>query len=134
KSVGIGADGGASAGVANQQLKFNGIVRIGDQVSVGIEDVTQKKSYLIGVGKTEEGIEIKEFNERNDTVLLSYNGQLMAPLPLEKSFSAQLAGISPVSPMSPGMLPPPTLFPAQPGGAPPDMQSGMPTPDLNGMP
>lgn len=102
----------------SQQLRLNGIIRIGDQISAGIEDTAQKKSLILAVGRTEDGIEIQSIDEQAQTVSLLYNGQPMT-LALEKTPGVSGAPMAmPVmpgsSPMSGGIQPPAQPAPGNP--------------------
>jgi hypothetical protein len=88
---------------APSQLRLNGIIRIGEKVSAGIEDTVQRKSLILAVGRTEEGIEIQSIDELNQTVSLVYNGQ---PITLAMDKTPGMSGM-PLSPQ-----------PGQPAGAP----------------
>ena len=74
----------AGGSPANPQLRLNGILRIGDKISAGIEDTVQKRSLILPVGRNEEGIEIRAIDEQTQTVSLFYNGQPMT-LTIEKT-------------------------------------------------
>ncbi len=74
----------AGVSASNPQLKLNGIIRIGDQISAGIEDTVQRRSLILPVGSNEEGIQIQAIDELTQTVSLFYNGQPMT-LTIEKT-------------------------------------------------
>jgi hypothetical protein len=77
-----------------QPLRLNGIVRIGSEVSAGIEDAAQKKSVVVAVGQTKEGVEVRAIDEKNQTATVVYNGQSMT-LNMEKSPSQTAGSILP---------------------------------------
>lgn len=105
------SSGGAAT--ANAQLRLNGIIRIGDQVSAGIEDTVQRRSLIVTVGRTEDGIEVQSIDELNQTVSLVYNGQAMT-LAMDKT-----PGMSGVPmPVAPGLSPAPSPGGVQGAGEP----------------
>jgi len=111
------ADGGATP--ESGQLRLNGIIRIGDRLSAGIEDTVQRRSLILPLGqRSEEGIEVQAIDEASQTVRLVYNGRSMT-LSIEKT-----PGMSGV-PMPAPVTTMPSAVPA-PAGVQPARQAAVP--------
>ncbi|MDD2710643.1 MAG: hypothetical protein PHV34_21905 [Verrucomicrobiae bacterium] len=94
--------------------RFGGYVIIGNRLLCSIENLSGNKSYLLAVGQSADGVEVKEINveDREKSVSLLVNGEI-----LKLSIAEPGAG-RPGAPM-----PPPGVAPGGPmtvvGGAPP---------------
>ena len=107
----------AAASSAGTQLHFTGLIRIGDKISVGLEDIVQRRSYLLSPGESKDGVEVQSVDEKNKTVVVKYNGSLV-PLNLEKPPSESSVAFAPPPPaLQPTPFPPVTTQPGSTNSA-----------------
>jgi hypothetical protein len=57
------------------RLEFRGLTKLGGKLAFSLFDPTEKRSFWIGVGQSEAGFAVVEFNEREDAVVVTHDGR-----------------------------------------------------------
>lgn len=99
----------AAPATAKDALEFTGVIVTGKSVLLNLTDTQAKKSFWIGLGKTEEGIEAVDYDRRQDAATVKVRGEtrrLVMKQPVVVASSGASAAIVPVAPVVP--LPPPS--------------------------
>lgn len=94
---------------AKDSLEFTGVIVTGKTVLLNLTDTQAKKSFWIGIGKSEEGIEAVGYDRRQDAATVKVRGEtkrLVMKQPVVVGSSGASAAIVPVAPAVP--LPPPS--------------------------
>lgn len=94
---------------AQESLEFTGVIVTGKTILLNVTDTQSKKSFWVGVGKSEEGIEAIGYDRRQDAATVKVRGEtkrLVMKQPVVVGSSGTSAAIVPVAPVVP--LPPPS--------------------------
>lgn len=57
------------------QIEFRGMAKLGGNLEFSLFDPTEKRSFWIGVGKSEGGFSVVEFNEAEGAVVVRHDGR-----------------------------------------------------------
>ena len=94
---------------AKDSLEFTGVIVTGQTVLLNLTDTQAKKSFWIGVGKSENGVEAVDYDRRQDAATLKVRGEtkrLVMKQPVVVASSGTSAATVPIAPVVP--LPPPS--------------------------
>ena len=94
---------------AKDFLEFTGVIVTGKTVLLNLTDTQAKKSFWIGIGKSDNGVEAVDYDRRQDAATLKVRGEtkrLVMKQPVVVASSGTSAATVPIAPVVP--LPPPS--------------------------
>jgi hypothetical protein len=101
--------GPVASAAAKDSLEFTGVIVTGQTVLLNLTDTQAKKSFWIGVGKSENDVEAVDYDRRQDAAILKVRGEtkrLVMKQPVVVASSGTSAATVPIAPVVP--LPPPS--------------------------
>jgi len=99
----------ATPAAAKDALEFTGVIVTGKTVLLNLTDPQAKKSFWIGLGKAEDGVEAVDYDRRQDAATVKVRGEtrrLVMKQPVVAASSGNTAATVSISPVVP--LPPPS--------------------------